>query len=336
MKPMTEPTMIFSAMITAAMRTSQATAFLPRSPKVLRRVLHGQQSLPGVSSAYHESGSAARRAGARGRAAEERDQSYARFTGRSARRARPRGPRAGGGRGGSGGPRRRRGRRAGRRRDEDEPAGGGGGGGGGHDEHDRAAARPRHGPPARLPAAGSTSGRVRRPRARRRARAHRGRQPAAHPPRRAAERQVGDRREAGLVLAQGEQEMGGAVRGRQVAVDLHAPAVDPPPAGAHEQRARLPDEPDAERAALQREPRAGVQLARVVAEQVAEQAERRALRRRRRRAAAGARRSRRGSRTAPGSPRRARSRSPRPGTTAARARASARRWRGTGSCGRAC
>ena len=52
----------------------------------------------------------------------------------------------------------------------------------------------------------------------------------------------------------------------------HAPAVHAPP--AHEQRARLPHEPHAERAALHHEPRARVQLARVVADEVAEQAER--------------------------------------------------------------
>ena len=48
---------------------------------------------------------------------------------------------------------------------------------------------------------------------------------------------------------------------------------------AHEQRARLADDPDAERAALDHEPGAGVQLARVVADEVAEQPERRRARR---------------------------------------------------------
>jgi hypothetical protein len=70
----------------------------------------------------------------------------------------------------------------------------------------------------------------------------------------------------------------GAVGGRELAVGLHAPAVDAPPAGAHEQGAGLPDEPRAERAALEGEPGARVQLARVVGQQVAEQAERRPLR----------------------------------------------------------
>ena len=71
--------------------------------------------------------------------------------------------------------------------------------------------------------------------------------------------------------------------GRQTGVRRsHAPAVHAPP--AHEQRAGLPHEPDAERAALEHEPRARVQLARVVADEVAEQAERGRLRRRRPRA----------------------------------------------------
>ena len=56
----------------------------------------------------------------------------------------------------------------------------------------------------------------------------------------------------------------------------HAPAVHAPP--ADEQRARLPHEPDAERAALHHQARARVQLARLVADQVAEQAERGRLR----------------------------------------------------------
>ena len=46
---------------------------------------------------------------------------------------------------------------------------------------------------------------------------------------------------------------------------------------ADEQRARLPDEPDAERAALQHEAGPRVQLARLVADEVAEQPERGAL-----------------------------------------------------------
>ena len=57
----------------------------------------------------------------------------------------------------------------------------------------------------------------------------------------------------------------------------HAPAVHAAP--AHEQRAGLPHEPDAERAALEHEPGAGVQLPRFVADEVAEQPERRRLRR---------------------------------------------------------
>ena len=52
----------------------------------------------------------------------------------------------------------------------------------------------------------------------------------------------------------------------------HAPAVHA--AAAHEQRARLPHEPHAERPALHHQPRARVQLARVVADEVAQQPER--------------------------------------------------------------
>ena len=55
---------------------------------------------------------------------------------------------------------------------------------------------------------------------------------------------------------------------------LHAPAEHAPPAGRHEHRARLPHEPDAERAALEHQAGPRVQLARVVADEVAEQPER--------------------------------------------------------------
>ena len=56
--------------------------------------------------------------------------------------------------------------------------------------------------------------------------------------------------------------------------DADAPAVHAAPAGAHEQRARLADQPDAEAAALHHEAGARVQVARVVADEVAEQPER--------------------------------------------------------------
>ena len=48
-------------------------------------------------------------------------------------------------------------------------------------------------------------------------------------------------------------------------VDLHAPAVDAPAAGPRQQRAGLRQEPDAEPAALEREPGARVQRARLAA-----------------------------------------------------------------------
>ena len=60
--------------------------------------------------------------------------------------------------------------------------------------------------------------------------------------------------------------------------DPHAPRVDPPPPRAHEEDALLADQPDAEASALEHQPRLGDQLARLVADQVAEQPERDALR----------------------------------------------------------
>jgi hypothetical protein len=47
---------------------------------------------------------------------------------------------------------------------------------------------------------------------------HLARQPPAHPPARAGERVVGHGGEPGLVLAQGEQQVGDAVGGREVRV----------------------------------------------------------------------------------------------------------------------
>ena len=62
--------------------------------------------------------------------------------------------------------------------------------------------------------------------------------------------------------------------GRLGVIDPHAVAVHAPAAGAHEQRAGRPDEPDAEAPALEHEAGRGVQLARLVPDQVAEQADR--------------------------------------------------------------
>ena len=107
-------------------------------------------------------------------------------------------------------------------------------------------------------------------------------QAPAHPPRRAAEGEVGHGGEALLVGAQREQQVGDAVARRQRGVGhAHAPAVHAPAAAADEQRAGL-----ARRARRPSRPRsstspvARVQLARVVADEVAEQPERRAPRRR--------------------------------------------------------
>ena len=75
----------------------------------------------------------------------------------------------------------------------------------------------------------------------------------------------------------------GSSRGlRPARVDLHAVAVRPP-AAVQQDGAGLADEPDAEPAGLEHEPGAGVQLARLVADEVAEQADERARTRRRRR-----------------------------------------------------
>src|SRR5438034_5161368 len=83
-------------------------------------------------------------------------------------------------------------------------------------------------------------------------RAQRPVEPTAKPPACAAEGEVGDGGEAGLVLAQREQEMGRAVGRGQVAVgDADAVAKDPPASGAYEYRATLPHEPHAQAAALE-------------------------------------------------------------------------------------
>ena len=104
--------------------------------------------------------------------------------------------------------------------------------------------------------------------------------------------------------------------------DVHAPAVDAAAAGPHEHGAGLADQPDAERAALEHEAGARVQVARLVADEVAEQAERRALRPAVRARPRGAARSRRAWRTARGSPTRARAGRTRPARPAARAHSS--------------
>jgi hypothetical protein len=89
---------------------------------------------------------------------------------------------------------------------------------------------------------------------------------------------VGDGREALLVHAQGEQQMGHAVGRRQVRLGgAHTEAVHPPPATDDQQRAGLADDPHAQAAGLQREPGAALQLALVGAEQVAEQSLRNGL-----------------------------------------------------------
>ena len=111
--------------------------------------------------------------------------------------------------------------------------------------------------------------------------------------------------------------------------DAHAPAVDPPAAGADEERSLLADEPRAEPAALEHQPGRGEQLALVVADEVAEQPERddlglavgaRLPRLRFARCRAAPPGARRGAPGSTGSPTRGRSRSPPPGRSAARSR----------------
>ena len=119
-------------------------------------------------------------------------------------------------------------------------------------------------------------------------RAHRGRQPPPQPPRRAAERQVRDRREARLVLAQREQQVRDAVGGRQLGRR---------PSRTSSRRAGRRAGPAARRPRRRARRRAGrarargpvraCSVARLVADQVAEQAERRPLGPGRRRAARG-------------------------------------------------
>src|SRR5205823_1825966 len=87
----------------------------------------------------------------------------------------------------------------------------------------------------------------------------------------AGEGVVGHGREAGLVASQGEQQVGDAVRWRQLSVGgANAEAVHPPP--ADEQRPRLSHEPHPELAPLHREPGIALERAGTVAEQVAQEA----------------------------------------------------------------
>ena len=110
--------------------------------------------------------------------------------------------------------------------------------------------------------------------------AHPRREAAPHSPGSAREGVVGDRGEALLVHPQGEQQVRDPVGGRQLglgradAVAVHAPATR-----RYEQGARLSHQPDAEVAALEREPGPALELALLVAEQVAEETLRRRLRR---------------------------------------------------------
>ena len=74
--------------------------------------------------------------------------------------------------------------------------------------------------------------------------------------------------------------MGDPVPGGQLGIaDLHAEAVHHPTARADEEGARLPHQPGPQRATLGDEARRRVDLARPVADQVAEQPQRGALRR---------------------------------------------------------
>src|SRR4051794_14551061 len=101
----------------------------------------------------------------------------------------------------------------------------------------------------------------------------------AQPPRRPRERVVRDGREAGLVGAQGKQEVGDAVGRGQLGIGgRDAEAVHALAAWSQQERAGLAHEPGSELPLFNRKPRLSLQLAFVVPEEVAEQALRGALR----------------------------------------------------------
>ena len=107
-----------------------------------------------------------------------------------------------------------------------------------------------------------------------------GAQAAPDPPRRAGEGQVRDRGEARLVLAQGEQQLGDPVAGRQRRVgDPHAPAVHV--AARRGATSSAPASPTSQTPSAPRSstrPVRASRLAGVVADEIAEQAERRRAR----------------------------------------------------------
>src|SRR4051794_39131542 len=95
---------------------------------------------------------------------------------------------------------------------------------------------------------------------------------APEPPRSAREGVVRNGCEAALVRPEREQQVGDAVRGRQLRVRRgHAEAVHALAVRAHEQRAGLAHEPGAELAPLARQAGLALEVALLVAEQVAEQ-----------------------------------------------------------------
>src|SRR4051812_3378214 len=103
--------------------------------------------------------------------------------------------------------------------------------------------------------------------------AHLPRKPPPYTPGGARERMIGDRGEPDLVAAEREQQMRDPIRRRQPLVGgRHAEAVDARAAREEEHAAGLAEQPGAEAALLEDQPRLAVKLAGVVPQEVAEKA----------------------------------------------------------------
>jgi len=103
-------------------------------------------------------------------------------------------------------------------------------------------------------------------------------QAPAKPPGGSGKGAVGHGGKAGLVTAQGKQEVGDAIARGQLGVGhAHAVAVHQAPARSYEQRPGLAHQPDAELAALEHQTGGRVALPRPMSDQVAQQSQRRPL-----------------------------------------------------------
>src|SRR5262245_26366457 len=133
----------------------------------------------------------------------------------------------------------------------------------------RAAYSPPKPPPAMTTSKATAARLLCRPPRRVQGGAHGQRQAAPDAPRGSREGVIRDGGEADLVRAEGEQEMGDAVRGRELVIARrHAEAVDAPAVAGDEQRTALAHEPDPQVALLEREPGAPLEVALLVAEEV--------------------------------------------------------------------